>query len=281
MVDLAVELRDCSYSYDGRVPALHRVSCSIEAGGWLALVGPNGSGKSTLAKLCNGLLRPQEGRVLIQGRDIRARPVGQIARQVGYLFQNPDHQIFDSTVRDEVAFGLRHLGFPADETEWRTQEALDLFGLIEHAERPPAVLGHGLRRQVALASAFAHRPPILILDEPTGGLDWERTQRLLDHLGDRRRAGDTILFITHDLRLVAERATHLLLLRGGKVLAHGPTRDVLSRPDLLARASIDPPPITRLSQALRPCGMRGDSLTVDEFHREVVDLLPDLDGERR
>ncbi len=270
--DRAVELEGCSYSYDSRVPALRGVSCSVEAGSWLALVGPNGSGKSTLAKLCNGLLRPQEGRVLIQGRDIRGLPVGEVARQVGYLFQNPDHQIFASSVREEVAFGLRHLGFSAEEIARRTEQSLAAFDLTDHADRPPALLGHGLRRQVTLASLLARCPPILILDEPTAGLDRERTRLLLDHLGRQRRAGHTILFITHDVRLVAEQATHVLVLHQGGVLAAGTTQDVLSRPEMLARASVSPPPITRLSQLLRPCGMAGDSLTVDAFYREYADL---------
>jgi energy-coupling factor transport system ATP-binding protein len=280
VAEFAVELEGCSYSYDGRVQALREVSCSVEPGSWLALIGPNGSGKSTLAKLCNGLLRPQAGRVLIQGQETRGRTVGEIARQVGYLFQNPDHQIFAPTVREEVAFGLRNLGFPAEEVERRTEEALAAFGLTDHAERPPAVLGHGLRRQVTLASLLARRPPILILDEPTSGLDWGKTQVLLNRLSERREAGHTILFITHDLRLVAERASHVLVLHQGELLAEGATHEILARPDLLARAAITPPPITRLSQALQPCGMRGDSLTVEAFYREVMDLLSGGGGAR-
>jgi energy-coupling factor transport system ATP-binding protein len=278
--ETAIQLNRCSYSYDGRTPALRGVSCSIEVGSWVALMGQNGSGKSTLARLCNGLLRPGEGQVRIFGRDAAGRPVGEVAQEVGYLFQNPDHQIFASTVRQEVAFGLRNLGFPAAEVERRTAEALAVFELAEHADRPPAVLGHGLRRQVTLASLLARRPPILILDEPTAGLDWEKTHLLLDQLSKRRDAreghgarGLTVLLITHDVRLVAERATRVLLLHQGELLAQGSTREILSRPDLLARAAVSPPPITRLSQQLQRQGMRGDSLTVEAFCREAASLL--------
>jgi energy-coupling factor transport system ATP-binding protein len=277
--EIVIELESCTYTYNSGHAALHGVSCSIEAGNWVALIGQNGSGKTTLAKLCNGLLRPQEGRVRIRGRDVRGRPVGEVARDVGYLFQNPDHQIFASTVREEVAFGLRNLGFPQGEVERRTGEALAAFELTEHADRPPAVLGHGLRRQVTLASLLARRPPILILDEPTAGLDSRRTQRLLDRLDERRAAGATVLFITHDVRLVAEWATHVLLLHCGELLAQGPTRKILSQPDLLARAFVSPPPITRLSQALQPQGLRGNSLTVDGFCREYLALLAVRGGE--
>ncbi len=275
MADLAIELRGCSYGYDRQRPALRDVSCAIEAGTWVALIGENGSGKSTLAKLCNGLLRPQEGRVLIMGEDIRGRPVGEVARQVGYLFQNPDHQIFAPTVREEIAFDLRNLGLGDREIERRIEEMLTLFGLTPFADRPPAVLGYGLRRQVTLASVLARRPSILVLDEPTTGLDRGNTRLMMDHVRERHAVGRTVLLITHDMRLVAEWADHVLILHRGRLVAAGTTREVLTRPELLARASVGPPPVTRLSQALRSSGMTGESLTVDDVHREVLALLSD------
>ncbi len=280
MAEPAVELEHCSYSYQRATPALRGVSCAIEPGSWVALIGQNGSGKSTFAKLCIGLLRPHEGRVRIMGRDIRQRPVGRVAREVGYLFQNPDHQIFAPTVRDEIAFGLRNLGFSRQETEERTERALALFDLTPYAGRPPAMLGHGLRRQVTLASLLARRPPILILDEPTTGLDWERSQLLLHYLGEHQTAGRTVIFITHDVRLVAERATHVLLLHRGRLLAEGAAREVFAQVELLARASVSPPPITRLSHVLRSAGMSGASLTVDDFYREYVTLLSEQERVR-
>jgi energy-coupling factor transport system ATP-binding protein len=275
VADPAIELRNCSYSYDGSIPALEGVSCSIGTGGWVALVGENGSGKSTLARLCNGLLRPQEGRVLINGEDIRGRPVGEVAREVGFLFQNPDHQLFAPTVREEIAFDLQNLGFPRHEIAQRIEEALTLFGLSPYADQPPAVLGYGLRRQVTLASVLARRPSILILDEPTTGLDWQSAQLLMDHVGEQHDAGCTVLLITHDMRLVAERAASVLMLHTGRLVAAGPARELFAQPDLLDRASISPPPITEVSQRFRSAGMRGDSLTVEEFAQEFEALLAD------
>jgi energy-coupling factor transport system ATP-binding protein len=277
--DSAIELRNCSYSYDGSIPALQRVSCSIEPGSWVALVGENGSGKSTLARLCNGLLRPWEGQVFVNGENIRGRPVGEVAREVGFLFQNPDHQLFAPTVREEIAFDLRNLGFPRQEIAERIEEALTLFGLSPYADRPPAVLGYGLRRQVTLASVLARRPSILILDEPTTGLDWQSTEVLMGHVGEQHEAGCTVLLITHDMRLIAERAASVLLLHEGRMVAAGPTRELFAQPELLDRASISPPPITELSQRFRPAGMRGDSLTVDAFVQEFEALLPET-GDR-
>jgi energy-coupling factor transport system ATP-binding protein len=211
------------------------------------------------------------------GEDIRGRPVGEVARKVGYLFQNPDHQIFAPTVREEIAFDLRNLGIQGREMERRVEQALTLFGLTLYADRPPAVLGYGLRRQVTLASLLARQPSILILDEPTTGLDSEKTQLLLDHVREQHDAGCTIVLITHDMRLVAERAAYVFVLRGGELLTEGTVREILAQPELLARASISPPPVTRLSQALRPWGMRGESLTVDEFYREYAALLSERD----
>ena len=272
MAEAAIELYRCSYHYDAHIPALREVSCTIPAGTWAALIGQNGSGKTTLAKLCNGLLRPDEGRVRILGQDIAGQPVSRIARSVGYLFQNPDHQIFAANVREELSFGLRNLGFPPVELQGRVEEALALFGLERYADHPPAMLGYGLRRQVTVASLFALRPPVLILDEPTTGLDWGATQALLSRLADLHRDGHTVVLITHDMRLVAERAEWMVILHQGRLLAEGLPRQLFARTELLARVSLSPPPVTRLAQRLRPLGMRGDSLSVEEFYREYTTL---------
>ncbi|MGD2144160.1 MAG: ABC transporter ATP-binding protein [Anaerolineae bacterium] len=280
MPDAAIRLDGCTYTYGSVAPALQEVSCSIETGTRAAIIGPNGSGKTTLAKLCNGLLRPQEGRVRILGRDIRGRPVGQVARAVGYLFQNPDHQIFAATVRQEIEFGLKNLGYLLREREQRVEEALSLFDLQPFAERPPATMSFGLRRQVTVASLFALRPPILILDEPTTGLDGASTRSLFDRLAELRDGGHTILLITHDMRLVAEWADDVLVLRRGHLVAQGSAREILAQADLLARVSVSPPPVTRLSQQLAHHGMRGDSLTIEEFYREYRTLVEEMGAHR-
>lgn len=270
MAEPAIEFRRCSYRYGSEIPALWEVTCSILPGTWTALVGQNGSGKTTLAKLCNGLLRPNEGRVYVLGQDITGLPVSEIARSVGYLFQNPDHQIFAPTVREELAFGLRNLGFPLTKMEERIEEALILFGLERYTNQPPAMLGYGLRRQVTVASLFALRPRILILDEPTAGLDWGSTQALLGRLAELHRAGHTVLLITHDMRLVAEWAERVLVLHQGQLLIEGSPQEIFVQPEMLKRISLSPPPIARLSQRLCHLGMRGDSLTVGDFYEEYT-----------
>lgn len=265
MPEAAVEVLNCSYRYPGGVRALEGVTCTLQKGSWTALVGQNGSGKSTLAKLCNGLLRPQEGCVRVMGEPVADRSVGDLARQVGYLFQNPDHQLFASTVREEIGFGLRNLAFPAQEAQHRLREALHAFGLAPYADHPPAVLGFGLRRQVTLASLFALRPPVLILDEPTTGLDWGRASDLLRRLDLLQAEGHTIVFITHQMRLAAEWADRILVLHQGRLLADGPPPAILTQTRVMETASLTPPPVTELSQRLRHLGLPDDAESVDGF----------------
>lgn len=276
----AVQVEDLHYRYDDGPPALAGVNLTVEDGDFLAIVGQNGSGKTTLVKHFNGLLRPTCGRVLVLGQDTADQSVGQLARKVGYLFQNPDHQIFAPTVWEEVAFGPRNLGFPEGEVAARTSEALALFGLGDHADTPPAVLGYGLRRKVTLAAVWAMRPQILVLDEPTAGLDWRSTRTLMEEVTNLNRQGHTIILVTHDMKLVAEFAHQVLVLNDGQVLAYGPARQVFQQEAILRRAFLAPPPITALAQRMRPYGLRGDSLTVEEFYQEYT-ALQRLDKEQR
>ncbi len=275
----AIQVEDLHYRYDDGPWALRGVNFSIEAGDFLAIVGQNGSGKTTLVKHFNGLLRPTRGRVVVLGEDTAGRSVGQLARKVGYLFQNPDHQIFAPTVWEEVAFGPRNLGFSEDEVTAHTTEALALFGLEDQADTPPAVLGYGLRRKVTLAAVWAMHPQVLVLDEPTAGLDWRSSRTLMQAVTDLNRQGHTIIMITHDMKLVAEFASKVLVLNDGQILAYGLTRQVFQQETILRQAFLAPPPITALARRMRPYGLRGDNLTVEEFSQEYT-ALQRLDKEQ-
>jgi energy-coupling factor transport system ATP-binding protein len=282
-VDLspAIQVEDLSYRYDDGLWALAGVNLSIEAGNFLAIVGQNGSGKTTLVKHFNGLLRPSRGQVVVLGQDTAGQSVGQLARKVGYLFQNPDHQIFAPTVWEEVAFGLRNLSFSDGEVAARTTEALALFGLGDQADTPPAVLGYGLRRQVTLATVWAMRPQVLVLDEPTAGLDWRSTRTLMEEVTNLNRQGHTIILITHDMKLVAEFARRVLVLDGGQILTYGPTRQLFQQEAILRQAFLAPPPIAALARRMRPYGLRGDSLTMEEFYQEYTALRLDKEQGNR
>ena len=243
--------------------ALGGVDLTVRDNAYLAVVGQNGSGKTTLVKHFNGLLRPVAGRVWVYGKDTSKATVGELARTVGYVFQNPDHQIFCATTGEEVAFGPRNLGLDAAEVEERVADALSAFDLTEYADVPPAVLGYGLRRKVSVAAVYAMRPRVLILDEPTAGLDRRSADDLMRRMDALHAAGHTIVLVSHDMRLVAEHSHETLVMHEGRVLAYGETRAVLSRTNELARASITPPQVTRLAQKLAGAGT--DVLTVVEF----------------
>lgn len=260
-----IQVEGLHYSYGNGAPALAGIDLTIAAGDYAAIVGQNGSGKTTLVKHFNGLLKPTRGRVLVDGADTARRTIGELARLVGYVFQNPDHQLFCATTREELAFGPRNLGLGGAEVQERTEEALVALGLQAYAESPPAILGLGLRRQVAVASVYAMRPRVLILDEPTAGLDWRATLDLMALIGGLHQEGHTILLITHDMRLVAGFCPRTLVLHQGQLLADGPTRVILPQRELLAAAGLEPPQITALAGCLAPLGLPPDLLTVGEF----------------
>ena len=248
------------YRYNGGAPALAGIELSIPQGAYTALVGANGSGKTTLAKHIIRLLQPDRGRVLVLGQDTRRTTTGQLARRVGYVFQNPDHQLFAASVWEEVAFGPRNLGLAPAEVERRVQAALTAFDLTALSGLPPAVLSYGQRRLVTLAAAHAMQPQVLILDEPSVGLDRRLTGRLLDWVATLHRAGTMVVFITHDMRLAA-LARRSVVLERGRVCADLPTARLFDAPERLRQAGILPPPVVELSQRLGLPGV----LTVDDF----------------
>ena len=241
-----LELSNVSAHYQPGVPALSRVSVSFRAGEFVAILGQNGSGKSTLAKLCNGLLSPSEGRVLVLGNDTQR--TGTLSSLVGYVFQNPDHQIFAETVHKEIAFGAENAGCSPDECEIRVTEALQAVGLTGAEDLDPFSLTKGERQRVAVASILAAKPRILIVDEPTTGLDAEESARMMNMMRALHRQGHTIIVITHDMGIVANYATRCVLMRCGTIVADGPTREIFSDPELVRSAALALPALTRFAQ---------------------------------
>ena len=257
---------DVSFSYepDGDL-ALDRVSLTIRAGEFLAIIGQNGSGKTTLAKHLNGLLSPSAGRVYLRGVDVRSLPINAVAADVGYVFQNPDHQIFAATVYDEVAFGPRNFSLPAAETDERVRMALDAVGLVGLERDDPFLLGKGQRQRLAVASLLALRPRLLILDEPTTGLDYPEQQRMMDLIAQLHTQGMAIVIITHTPWVVAEYARRGVLMAGGRILVDAPLRTLFAQGALLEQAHFCAPDITRLG---RRFGVT--PLSVEEFAKLIV-----------
>jgi energy-coupling factor transporter ATP-binding protein EcfA2 len=252
------------FAYDSGAPALRGVSLRIAAAEFVALIGQNGSGKTTLAKHLNGLLRPSHGRVLLRGVDVSTLPLNRVASDVGYVFQNPDHQIFAPTVYDEVAFGPRNFRLATTETTDRVHAALDAVGLVGLEDADPFLLSKGHRQRLAVASVLALRPQLLILDEPTTGLDYREQRRMMDLLAQLHAHGMAILMITHSPWVVAEYAERGVLMRDGSILFDGPLRALFTEETLLASAHFRAPDVTRLG---RRFGFT--PLSVEEFNATV------------
>ena len=260
-----VQVEGVEYRYPrGGIQALKRVDLEIREGQFMALLGPNGSGKSTLARLLNGLLKPTAGRVLVNGRPTRDFSPPEMAREVGVVFQNPDHQLFSRTVQDEVAFGPRVLGLEPKTIAQRVGEALEAVGLEGYEKQEPFALTKGERQRLAVASILAARPGVLILDEPTTGLDYGHQRGLLEMLTRLNRQGHTIVIITHHLWVAAEYCRRCVVLKAGRVWLEGATRTVFEQEPLLAEAALIVPPLVRLSNRL---GFQG--LTVPDLAREI------------
>jgi len=241
---LAVE--NVRFSYESGRVALDDVSLAIEEGEYVALIGQNGSGKTTLAKHLNGLLAPTSGAVYLAGRDLRRLGLGDVAREVGFVFQDPDHQLFCASVEEEVAYGPRHLGLPADEVEARVARALGVCGLEGRRGTDPFVLRKGERQRLAVAAVLATEPRVLILDEPTTGLDYHEQRAILGLLRELHDAGRTIVVITHAPWVVAGHATRAILMSRGRVLVDGGVHQLFRATAALERASFVLPDATLL-----------------------------------
>lgn len=258
----AIAAEHVSFRYPGRPDALIDVSLDVLEGQFLALVGQNGSGKTTLAKHFNGLLRPASGRVSVQGADIARRDTADLASVIGYCYQNPDHQIFAPTVYEEIEFGPRNLGVAEEEVVLRTGRLLDLVRLRAEADRYPFSLGRGQRQKLAVASVLAMEPRIVIVDEPTTGLDWQGGEAMMELMAELHRDGRTIVIITHDMNIVAEYAERAVVMANGRIVADGAPAEVFVEESALGQAFLRPPQAFRIARQ-RP-DLFGGALTVDQ-----------------
>jgi energy-coupling factor transport system ATP-binding protein len=246
MRDTLIEVAAVSHDYGREEWALRDVSFRLQAGEFVAVIGQNGSGKSTLAKHLNGLLRPSKGRVFLRGRDLVELSLVEVAAQVGYVFQDPDHQIFASTVREEVGFGPKNAGVRGAELERRIEEAIDDVGLCGFEEEDPFLLGKGHRQQLAVAALLALRPRVLILDEPTTGLDYPEQRCMMDLLRRLHAGGVTLVIITHSPWVVAEYAERGVLMQKGRIIFDGPLRELFAEEEMLDRCHFRLPDVTRV-----------------------------------
>jgi cobalt transport protein ATP-binding subunit len=245
-----IEVEDLSHRYPNGVVALEGVDMEVRRGEFLAILGQNGSGKTTLVKHFNGLLMPTEGSVRVGGEETVRQGVRGLGQRVGYVFQNPDHQIFSDTVFEEVAFGPKIRGAGEEEIKERVSEALGAVGLEGYEEEDPFGLTKGERQRVAVASVLAVRPEVLILDEPTTGLDHAEQRSMMDLVRRLNEAGSTIIVVTHTMWVVAEYAHRAAVVRDGRVTLQGSVREVFSKEKALRDSSLRPPHIVSLGNSL-------------------------------
>ena len=243
-----IEFENVSSSYDGELPILRDVSFRIPDGDFVAFVGTNGAGKSTTMRLVDGLLKPSSGQVLIDGVPTTQLRTSQLAAKVGFLFQNPDRQICCSTVREELLFGFRAQGRDDAEAEAKVDAMIERFGLDGDAE--PFLLNRGTRQLLALASIIVMEPPVVVLDEPTTGLDFRECAKVMDVIAGLNARGTTVVMVCHDMEVVADYAKRVIAMTAGQVVADGETFAVLRDRDVLARTHLLPPQMVDVSLRL-------------------------------
>jgi len=257
-----IEVKNVYFTYPNGVEALRGVSLRIDRGEFVAIMGQNGAGKTTLVKHFNGLLKPTKGEVIVDGVNTKETSVATLARKVGYVFQNPDHQLFCETVEKEIAFALKNFGFDEELIKKRVDWALNLLGLTQYRESSPFMLSGGERKRLALASVLAWDPEVVILDEPTIGQDYAQKEKLRQFILQLRAQGKTIVIVTHDVEFVADCSPRVVLMANGRIVADGKAEEILTNPKLLAEASVVPPQVTQIFMELEHLG----------FSRKVVDL---------
>ncbi|MEW6286690.1 MAG: ABC transporter ATP-binding protein [Chloroflexota bacterium] len=245
-----IEISDLHFTYPSGVQALRGISLTIEAGEQVGIVGQNGAGKTTLVRHLNGLLHPTAGEVKIGDWDTRKYSVAKLAARVGYVFQNPDDQLFSRDVRTEVAFGPKNLGYPKEQVEALVSEALEMTELADKTEANPYDLSPTWRKMVAIASVIAMDTPIVIFDEPTTGQDAASVARIANVIRVLRERGKTVITITHDIDFCAENFERVIAMSQGRILLDGKANDVLGQEEILAATYVDPPQLARLGRRL-------------------------------
>lgn len=247
MAETMLEFKDVSFSYD-TTANVQNLNVKVEKGDFIAIIGSNGAGKSTFSKLCNGLLTPTTGNVFVLNKNTRREKVSSLAKHIGFLFQNPDRQICCNTVKEEIAFSLRNNGIPEDEIKRRVKATLEEFGFDGKTE--PFNLSRGQRQRLCLACLIALNPEILILDEPTTGLDYKECMMMMNRIKQLNENGTTVIMVCHDMEVVLDFAKTVVVMNRGQILEQGETRKILADTELLGKARLLQPQIAQVSTML-------------------------------
>lgn len=280
---MSIELINVSYTYSKSTTfakqALEKINFRIGSGEWVAVMGTTGSGKSTLLQHLNGLLKPQTGEVLLNNVNIHSssETLRQARQKVGLVFQYPEHQLFGSSVWEEIAYGPLNFGYTDAEIDSMVSSAMESIELDfeKYRDRSPYNLSGGEKRRVALAGVLASKPSVIILDEPTAGLDFQGRQRLIDTIVKfNQDQGITVIWVTHEISEIASLASRVVVLDQGRIILDGSTRDVLSNP-LLPKLGLDVPLAVEIAEVLKKKGknVEGQSITLDEIKEQILRLV--------
>ena len=287
---MSIQVRNLTHIYEPGMPtesvALEDVSFEIEDGQMVGIIGHTGSGKSTLLQHLNGLLKPTSGQIVVSGRDITAPGVSmvEIRKKIGLVFQYPEYQLFEETVAKDVAFGPKNLGLPEAEIDERVREAIELVGLDYEAvaERSPFELSGGQKRRVAIAGVIAMRPEVLILDEPTAGLDPKAHKDVLAMVEEvHRRTGNITILVSHNMADIARLSDKIIVVDSGRLIAVGTPEEVFARREQLEQVGLALPPVTQFTEALRSRGLPLSEtiLSADQAVEEIYQYLKGITKE--
>jgi len=246
-----ISVENVRFHYPGGPDVLNNVSLQIKDGDFVAIMGENGAGKTTLVKMFNGLLKPTEGTISVDGIGTDEKSVAQLSRDVGLIFQNPDHQLFAETVAEELSFSLRNFGFSEDVVQRRVTSLMNTLDLDRYSASSPFVLSGGERKRVALAAILAWDPKHLVMDEPTIGQDYLQKDRLRNFILQLLSQGKTIIIVTHDVEFVAECKPRVVLLSHGQIVGDGPAAEILTDSTLVEKSSLVIPQIAKLMRTLQ------------------------------
>lgn len=273
-----LEVKNIKYSYNKDYQALKGVSLKVEEGEMVALLGKNGAGKSTLFLHLNGIYEPDEGQVFIEGEELKydKKSLLKFRQKVGIVFQNPDDQIFAPTVEEDVAFGPLNLDLPMEEVQKRVTESLARVGMSGFEKKAPHHLSGGQKKRVAIAGILAMKPKIMVLDEPTAGLDPQGVTALTKLLKELNEEGITIIISTHEVNLVPDYAKKVFVLVDGLLIAEGTPKEIFSQPEILEQANLEVPIVTTLFHNLEKEGIDMENdypLTIEEAKDKFLELL--------
>lgn len=283
---MSIQVKNLTHIYEKGMPnesiALEDISFEVEDGSFLGIIGHTGSGKSTLLQHLNGLLKPTEGNIVIGDVDITSPEVSmvEIRKRIGLVFQYPEYQLFEETVAKDVAFGPKNLGLSQEEIDERVKEAIELVGLDYEAikDRSPFELSGGQKRRVAIAGVVAMRPEVLILDEPTAGLDPKAHKDVLKMVETvHEKTGNIIILVSHNMADIARMSDKVLVIDGGHKVMMGTPKEVFSQKEVLSKVGLDLPPITQLTEELRKNGVAIEEtiLSVDEAAEQIANYFKD------